>query len=114
MRHELASGRMTFAGIGNIAACILDGDQRRAMVSHNGILGHNVSRSQEFEYQWPARARLIAHSDGLQTQWSLDGYPGINEHHPAIIAALLFRDYSRGRDDVTVLVARSRAAGSRP
>jgi serine/threonine protein phosphatase PrpC len=108
MRHDVADNRLEFAGIGNISACIIQGEQRRAMVSHNGILGHNVPRSQGFQYEWPAHGLLIAHSDGLQTQWTLDSYPGIAERHPALIAALLYRDHSRGRDDVTVLVARYR------
>lgn len=109
MRHELASGAVAFAGVGNIAACILNGNERRAMVSHNGILGHNVPRSQEFAYEWRAGALFVAHSDGLQTQWSLEPYPGLAECHPAVIAAVLVREHSRGRDDVTVLVARQRA-----
>ncbi len=111
MRHELTSGAVRFAGIGNISACVLDGTARRAMVSHNGILGHNVARSQEFSYEWRPRAIFVAHTDGLQTQWSLDDFPGIEACHPAIIAALLVREHSRGRDDVTVVVARERPMG---
>ena len=44
------------------------------------------------------------HSDGLQTSWDLDRYPGIHRRDPALIAALLYRDFERGRDDVTVVV----------
>ncbi|HEY2627913.1 MAG TPA: SpoIIE family protein phosphatase, partial [Usitatibacter sp.] len=108
IRHNAVSGEIEFAVIGNIAACVLHGESRRAMVSHNGILGHNVSRSQDFRYPWPPRSLLVAHSDGLQTQWNLAEYPGIVDCHASIIAALLFRDHSRHRDDVTVVVARSR------
>ncbi|HLX23606.1 MAG TPA: ATP-binding protein [Usitatibacter sp.] len=111
MRHELASGAVAFAGIGNISASILNGTARRAMVSHNGILGHNVARSQEFAYEWHRQALFVAHTDGLQTQWDLASFPGIEACHPAIIAALLVREHSRGRDDVTVVVARERAEG---
>jgi hypothetical protein len=108
MRHEAASGAVDFAGIGNIVACILDGPTRRGMVSHNGIVGHNVPKSQEFAYEWHPQSLFVAHSDGLQTQWSLEPYPGIEACHPSIIAALLVREHSRGRDDVTVVVARER------
>jgi hypothetical protein len=48
------------------------------------------------------------HSDGLNTRWDLALYPGIWSKHPALIAGLLYRDFSRERDDVTVLVAKSR------
>jgi hypothetical protein len=52
---------------------------------------------------------LILHSDGLGTQWRLDRYPGLRQKHPSLIASVLYRDFNRGRDDVTVLVARSTA-----
>ncbi len=46
------------------------------------------------------------HSDGLQTRWNLSTYPGLSRKHPTLIAAVLYRDYSRKRDDVTVVVLR--------
>lgn len=49
---------------------------------------------------------LVMHSDGLGTRWSLDHYPGLKAAHPALIAAVLYRDFCRERDDVTVLVIR--------
>jgi hypothetical protein len=50
------------------------------------------------------------HSDGLSSHWSLDPYPGLRLRHPALIAAVLYRDFSRHRDDVTVLVGREARA----
>jgi hypothetical protein len=49
---------------------------------------------------------LILHSDGLQTRWNLRDYPGLVTRHPAVVTALLHRDFSRGRDDATVLAIR--------
>jgi hypothetical protein len=46
------------------------------------------------------------HSDGLATQWNLDQYPGLADRHPSLIAGVLYRDFARGRDDVTVVVAK--------
>jgi len=46
------------------------------------------------------------HSDGLQGRWSFDPYPGLAERHPAIVASVLYRDFCRGHDDVTVCVVR--------
>lgn len=108
MRHDAAASEIGFSGIGNIAATILAGHARRAMVSHNGIVGHNVHRTQEYRYPWAPGELLVAHSDGLESQWSLADLPGIGVRHPALIAAALFRKHWRQRDDVTVLVARVR------
>jgi hypothetical protein len=47
------------------------------------------------------------HSDGLASRWDLGAYPGLRVHDPALIAAALYRDFARGRDDVTVLAARA-------
>jgi anti-sigma regulatory factor (Ser/Thr protein kinase) len=108
IRHHQASGDVRYAGVGNIAGVIVQGSARQAMVSHNGIVGHNLHRSQEYVYQWPLNALLIAHSDGLETSWDLARFPGIDARHPSIIAAALYRAHSRRRDDVVVVVVRSR------
>ena len=110
IRDEPATGEVAFAGVGNIGAFIWDPatDRRRAMVSHNGIVGHNVARSQEYRYQWPAGSLLIAHSDGLETHWEVARHVGLAARHPSIIAAMLYREHSRQRDDVVVLVVRKK------
>lgn len=112
MRHDLAAGEVSYAGVGNISATIL-GSPRRSMVSHAGIVGHNVHKAQEYRYAWTDDALMVAHSDGLETQWDLGPYPGIAECHAALIAAMLYREHARGRDDCTVLVARPLREGTR-
>jgi serine/threonine protein phosphatase PrpC len=97
-----------FAGVGNISAAILDGQRSRNMISHNGTLGHELHRIQTFAYPWPPDSLLVMHSDGLQSRWQLDPYPGLLTRHPALVAGVLYRDHQRGRDDVTVVVARER------
>ena len=46
------------------------------------------------------------HSDGLGTHWDLGTYPGLTARHPGLIASVLYRDFARRRDDVTVIVAK--------
>jgi len=94
--------------VGNISAVIRDRDGVRSLVSHNGTLGHQVRKLQEFTYPFRAGALLVLHSDGVATRWDLDGYPGLDARHPAVAAAALYRDFERGRDDATVLAARNR------
>jgi anti-sigma regulatory factor (Ser/Thr protein kinase) len=95
-----------FAGVGNIAGAIVAGGATRRLVSMSGTLGHQVHRINEFTYPWDDGAVLVMHSDGLATRWDLDRYPGLAERHPALVAGVLFRDFQRGRDDVTVVAAR--------
>ncbi len=95
-----------YAGVGNIASSIVSATETRSMVSHNGTVGHEVRKIQEFRYDWPAGGLVIMQSDGLQTHWRLDRYPGLVARDPALIAGVLYRDFTRGRDDVTVLAVR--------
>jgi anti-sigma regulatory factor (Ser/Thr protein kinase) len=99
-------GKVCFAGVGNIEGQIVNGNADRHMVSHNGIVGSNLRKIQEFTYPWEHDSMLIMHSDGLGTRWALSSYLGLNACHPAVIAAVLYRDFVRRRDDVIVLVLR--------
>ena len=103
-RCELAQRRIVYGGIGNIAGTIVTPTETRRMISLNGTAGHVARRIQTFDYPYTG-GTIIMHSDGLATHWSLDRYPGIHRMHPTLAAGVLYRDFSRGRDDVTVLVA---------
>lgn len=106
LRLDGRSDAISYAGIGNISSWLVGTNGQKGLISHNGTLGGNVRKFQAFDYSWQAGALLIMHSDGIKTRWSLDDYPGLATRHPAIIAATLARDFSRGSDDMTVVVAR--------
>lgn len=103
-----AAGLLKFAGIGNIAASIVGSAVRHA-VSLSGTLGHEARQFREYSYPWESTAIAVLHSDGLTTHWSLDDHRGLRQRHPALIAAVLYRDFSRQRDDVTVVVGKEAA-----
>ena len=97
---------MKFAGVGNIGAAISRIGVTRHAVSLNGTLGHQAHQFREYAYPWDADGIFVMHSDGLGSHWSLDDYPGLRQRQTATIAAVLYRDFNRQRDDVTVLVTR--------
>lgn len=100
-------GMLRFAGIGNISASLHAEASSRHLVSHNGIVGSNMRKVQEFALPFGGDDMLIMHSDGLATRWDLERYPGLRRHHPSLIAAVLYRDFARHRDDVSVVVAQA-------
>jgi len=104
---RVGHNRVEFAGVGNIAGTIAGDDATRRMVSLNGIVGHEMRRVQSYSYPWSEHAVLILASDGISTSWNLNNYPGLLQHDPAIIAAVLYRDHSRGNDDSTVVVLKN-------
>jgi hypothetical protein len=46
------------------------------------------------------------HSDGVSARWDLSRYPGLLLRHPNVVAGVIYRDFSRGRDDALVVVVR--------
>jgi anti-sigma regulatory factor (Ser/Thr protein kinase) len=105
-RLHTAESRVDYAGVGNIHGAIVGCERSRGMVSHNGTLGIQVPRPKQFAYDWPPGELVVMHSDGLSARWNLGEHPGLYTHHPAIVAAVLYRDLGRKRDDATVVVVR--------
>jgi hypothetical protein len=99
-------GIVQFAGVGNVSAAIVAGDESRSMVSMHGTVGHDLRKIQPFQYPWPSDALLVMNSDGLVSSWNLGRYPGLANRAPTLIAAILYRDFRRQRDDTTVVVVR--------
>jgi anti-sigma regulatory factor (Ser/Thr protein kinase) len=127
-RLDLARSQLEFAGTGNISAAIFNtgrpalvggglarganapSDDARdswQLTSRNGIVGHTMRDSQEFVVPWTRNAVLILHSDGIGTRWSVGAYPGLLLQPAVMIAAVLYRDFSRRRDDATVVVVKA-------
>lgn len=103
-RVDSAQGSLRFAGIGNISASVVSTEVTRGLASHPGIVGAQFRRAQTFDFGDIIGKLLIMHSDGLQSRWRMADYPGLPHHHPAVIAAVLHRDFNRNRDDATVMV----------
>jgi anti-sigma regulatory factor (Ser/Thr protein kinase) len=105
-RLDRRTGALAFCGIGNISAAIVEGAESRSLVSMPGIVGHRLQKFRTFDYELPPGGLLVMHSDGCRSGWDLSSYPGAQRRDPLVIAALLIRDFERGRDDVSVVVAR--------
>jgi anti-sigma regulatory factor (Ser/Thr protein kinase) len=107
-RLDRGRGKMTFSGLGNVTGQIYSGGGlSQHLVSVNGTAGHQIARIREFSYAWPADGILVMHSDGLSTGTSLESRPALALHDPSLIAGVLYRDFSRGHDDATVVVAKA-------
>lgn len=104
--YEPDKGLVTFAGIGNVAGAVVGRGETKRTVSLAGTAGHVARRIQEFEYPLPIGGLFVLCSDGIGTSWSLEAYPGLVGAHPSLIAGVLYRDFTRVRDDATVVVIR--------
>lgn len=106
LRVDRAQGNAEFCGLGNVEANLFGTAGRSRMVSEPGVAGASAKRIRAFSYSTQDRSIAILNTDGLASQWSFDQYPGLLPHNPTLIAAILYRDFTRGRDDTGVLVAR--------
>lgn len=104
---EAADGRLRLAGIGNIAALLVQpGGQVRRLISREGRLGGAVRQPPVETATMRPGDVLILHSDGLSTLRSHTDLPATAGMSCAMIAAHLIRDRNKGRDDCCALVAR--------
>jgi anti-sigma regulatory factor (Ser/Thr protein kinase) len=109
------SRQLTFAGMGNVTGRLLRPGNDQTLVSRPGILGagHGIGVAARprlhrlVAADWLPPAVLVMHTDGITSRWNPADHPGADDHHPAILAALIWRDALRGNDDATVVVART-------
>jgi anti-sigma regulatory factor (Ser/Thr protein kinase) len=113
---NLSQKKIGYCGIGNIAGKIftIEGPVianaiSKNIIAYNGILGHNIPTTLNTQtLEWSKSKLLILHSDGIKTRWDLNKYTNLHRHDTGIIAALLYRDFSRHTDDTLVVVVRSK------
>ncbi|HEY2484805.1 MAG TPA: ATP-binding SpoIIE family protein phosphatase [Candidatus Binataceae bacterium] len=109
---DLGARELHYAGVGNIAARIVNlaANRQQSLVSHGGIVGAGLRKVQQFDYRWQEGDLLVMHSDGLNERWNLGNYPGLARTDVAVIAGIVYRDAKRTRDDATVLAGRLTAS----
>ena len=101
---RIVGEKVSYSGVGNISASLVSHGKSTGLVSHNGTLGLHKRRGQQFEYRREPGSVLVMHSDGVSARWELKKNAALLARHPAIIAASIYRDHARGRDDATVVV----------
>ena len=112
VRRTAEGASVELCGVGNTVTAVIGAAGPRSLPSMNGTAGLSIRGLRSFTQTLRPADLLVMHTDGLTTRWRLDAYPRAREHDPAIAAAVLHRDASRGRDDATVLTLRLRASAS--
>jgi len=100
--------QLAYSGVGNISMKMISALGAKGCFSYNGIVGHILPGSLNDHFlQWNEKMdSVIMHSDGISSRWDIQKYPGILSHHPLVICASLYKDYDRGNDDSTILIAK--------
>ena len=94
-----------YYGVGNISLRMIQKNASERGITAQGILGQNIrQRLSVRTLACQGHAWLILHSDGLSEKWKIENYPGLLGRDLALIAAALYKDHQRGKDDCALLV----------
>lgn len=105
VRIDRTARTATIAGVGNVAAWVI-ADKSRQLVTQHGTLGQATPSLRQETYPFPPSATLVIATDGLKSRIPFDELAELLARSPLTIAAGLWRDHARGRDDATVVVLR--------
>jgi serine phosphatase RsbU (regulator of sigma subunit) len=106
---DLASSKLTVAGVGNIETQVYTADAAQHLMTQRGMLGASVPRIRPVEVSLVGRWVLVLHSDGVRARFSLaEAMPlTYGSEGAQTLADLVLKEHGRRDDDATVLVATS-------
>lgn len=106
VRIDRAAREATIAGVGNVSAWIVH-DTTKQLVTQHGTLGQvSPTAIREERYPFPPGAILVVASDGLKSRLPFEDNRDLLARSSLTVAAGLWRDHTRGRDDATAVVLR--------
>jgi anti-sigma regulatory factor (Ser/Thr protein kinase) len=103
-------GVLEYVAVGNVNGRVLSPVTRQNLITYPGTLGLAAipPSIRVLSCPWPAGATLVLWTDGLTSAVSgVPDDPDLLRHDPALLAAVLHRDYTKDRDDATVAVIRA-------
>ncbi|MCD9019078.1 ATP-binding protein [Parachryseolinea silvisoli] len=104
--YNKTENEWTFCGIGNISNRTYTGLEFKNYMSYNGIIGLNIPGTmKDARIPGEKNQHLILCSDGIRTRWDITKYPSVFKHDTIILAACLYKDFSRRNDDASILIA---------
>jgi serine phosphatase RsbU (regulator of sigma subunit) len=109
-RIEVAAGRLTFAGVGNVEGRLWQPGDERRLLAQRGIVGGAMPTIRPIDHPLAADWMLMLHSDGISDRFASDTLPGWGGPAQALADAILQR-HGRATDDATVVLAMPGRAG---
>ena len=102
------AGQIHSVGAGNVVTRVLSGVSDRTLLTQQGTIGLTIRKPEVMSTAWPPHAIVVLHTDGILQRWPGAVLAPLLGRDPSLAAALLVRDFCRGRDDATALVLRRR------
>lgn len=111
-RIDRRRGVVDFSGVGNVSGRVVGQDGVQVLTSTPGMVGATLAapRVRPVEAAWSSGSTLVLWTDGVRSGVDLSRPRGLLLRDPTVVAALVHRDFQRGNDDATVVVAREAGA----
>jgi anti-sigma regulatory factor (Ser/Thr protein kinase) len=104
---DLSVKQWKLCAIGNIMTRIYNGITFKNYMSYNGTIGLNIPNSlHESTFEADKNQYIIMTSDGIRTRYDLTRYPSFSKYDMMVLAGAIFKDYNRGTDDSSIVIAR--------
>ncbi|WP_077002892.1 ATP-binding SpoIIE family protein phosphatase [Variovorax sp. KK3] len=103
---RVGAGDVAYAGAGNVLGRVVSGTFDKSLLTPHGTLGLQARRFEAMRMPLPLHATVILHSDGVVSRWDAGGLGPLLHRDPVLLAARIYADFSRGRDDVCILALR--------
>lgn len=103
---DIGASAIQSVGAGNVVMRVVSGISDRTLLTQHGTAGLQIRKPEEISTAWPEHAAFAIHTDGIMQRWPGAAIAPLLGRDPSLAAALLMRDFCRGRDDATILVAR--------
>jgi hypothetical protein len=101
------SGEWRICGVGNILTRMYSGIQYKNYMAYNGTIGLNIPNSMNSSaFPLERNQHLVMCSDGITTRWDTTKFPHIFRYDPMVLAASIYKDFNRGTDDSSILIAK--------
>lgn len=104
-RLDIDSGRLSYAGIGNISLLIF-GNEKKRLVVRDGILGYMIPTPRESETQMMPGDFLVLHSDGIKDHIDPMEYPNLFSGTARDICMRFMTTLNKQTDDASCIVLR--------
>lgn len=101
------TNELSVCGVGNISTRLYSGTTYQTLMSHNGTIGRVIPGSMRVStYLLEKNQHLIMCSDGINSRWDITNYPGIFRYDSLLATSAIYKDFYRGDDDASVLIAK--------
>jgi serine phosphatase RsbU (regulator of sigma subunit) len=105
-RVDLTAQQLTFAGIGNVDARLVQGAAETRLTPYRGIIGSVIPTIRSVALPLTAAWLLVLHTDGVSNRFALEEMPDWHRCEPQILVEATLQEWGRQTDDATVLVVR--------